>query len=233
MGIDAVEAFRRTITVAWPRQMDAEAKALLLKTARDGHAGIMQRQRNPSFAAYANRQGNRNLDSVVLPGPIVYNYSNIKRIVEDALDELRKASPLESGDYARSHTIYVNGIAVETVPDTISPSDEIMIASPLPYSRKLEIGKTESGRDFLISVPNKIYQRVAKQILIPRYRNVVKIRDTFITAPGGGVLKHNQRARSWLANKGRWHYVPGQRKDRVAGASINVPAIIISQIVER
>jgi hypothetical protein len=213
--------------------MDAEAKAHLLKTARDGHAGIMQRQRNPSFEAYANQPGNRNLDSVVLPGPIVYNYSNIKRIVEDALDELRKASPVASGDYVRSHTVYVNGVEVAAIPETISPSDEIMIANPVPYSRKLEIGKTESGRDFLVSVPNRIYERTAKNILIPRYRNVAKITITFGTVPGGGKLKHNQRSRSWLANKGRWHYSPGQRSDRVAGSNITVPTILISQIVER
>jgi hypothetical protein len=229
-GSPALQAFRRTVTVDWKKGMEADAKALLIRTARQGHAEIMRRQGNPAFEVYANRPGNTNIESVVLPGPIVYKYSNIKSIVEVALDELRKASPVVSGDYVRSHMLFVNGVAVNVLPETVKPSDEIMIANPVPYARKIEIGKTKTGRDFVVQVPNRIYERVAKSALIPRYRNVAAITFGYVTLPDAYRYKKDNAARSWLAAKGRWYVSPKQRKDRVKGAVVQSPAIFISQI---
>lgn len=230
MASAAIQAFRRTVTVGWPQAMDAEAKANLLKVARQGHAEIMAAQGNPAFEAYANRPGNANLDSVVLPGPIVYTYNNLRQMVEFALDQLRRASPVESGDYVRSHTLFVNGIAVAALPVDLKPSDELMIVNPVPYARRLEIGKTESGRDFLISVPNRIYERIAKTVLTPRYRNVAKISFAYVTVSDAYRYKQDNKARSWLANKGRWYVSPKQRPDRARGAVVQSPAIIISPL---
>lgn len=230
MASAASQAIRRTVTAVWPKHQEAGAKAHLLRVARDGHAGIMRRQGNPAFEAYANRPGNTNLESVVLPGPIVYTYSTIRSVVEAALDALERASPVDSGDYARSHTVFVNGVAVDVLPASIKPSDEVMIVNPMPYARRLEIGKTESGRDFLISVPNRIYERVAKNVLIPRYRNSAKITFTYVTVPEAYRYKRDNAARSWLANKKRWYVRPKQRQDRVKGAVVQSPAILISQL---
>ncbi|MDP2410352.1 MAG: hypothetical protein Q8M26_08705 [Pseudolabrys sp.] len=233
MASPALQSMRQTITVAWPKKMDAEAKAFLLKTAREGHAAIMQRQGNPSFEAYANRPGNRNLDSVVLPGPVVYNYSNIRQLVEFALDELRKASPVGSGSYVRSHTLYVNGVEVGSLPPDIKPTDEIMIANPIAYARRLEIGKTTAGRDFVVQVPNRIYERVAKQKVIPRYRNVAKVTFAYINTPDayatkGGLPGHFASGKSGPRGGG----TRVKRRQR-AGSTVMAPAIIIRQIVER
>lgn len=234
MASPALQSLRQTITVAWPKNMDAEAKAFLLKTARDGHAGIMQKQGNPSFEAYANRPGNRDLNSVVLPGPVVYNYSNIRQLVEFALDELRKASPVDSGDYARSHTLYVNGIAVDALPADVKATDEIMIANPIAYARRLEIGKTTAGRDFVVQVANRIYERVAKQKVIPRYRNVAKVTFGYINAPDAYVTKAKLPSH-YASGKAAGARGGGTRRARrqKAGTKTMAPAIIIRQIVER
>lgn len=226
--MSAIQAFRRTVTVDWPKGMEQSAKAMLIKAARDGHAAIMAKQGNPAFEVYANRPGNTNIDSVVLPGPIVYKYSNVRALVEFALDELRKASPVISGDYARSHMLFVNGIAVDVLPETVKPSDEIMIANPVPYARKLEIGKTKTGRDFVVQVPNRIYERVTKNVLLPRYRNVAKITFGYVTVPEAYRYKKNNAARSRV--NGRWYVNPKQRKDRARGAVVQSPAIFIGQI---
>lgn len=42
------------------------------------------------------------------------------------------------------------------------------------YARKIEFGKTESGRDFVISVPNHIYERVAEDART-KFRDVADI----------------------------------------------------------
>jgi hypothetical protein len=230
MSSRALQAFRRTVTVTWRDEQKAGATAHLLKTARDGHAEIMRRQGNPQFEAYANRPGNTNLESVVLPGPIVYKYSNLREMVQFALDELRKASPPGSGEYVRMHMLFVNGVPVDVLPVDIKPSDEIMIANPVAYARKLEIGKTKSGRDFLVSVPNRIYERVVKNRLIPRYRNVAKITFGYATLPDAARYAKDNKRRHWLTNKARWYYQPGKAKDRLRGMAIRSPCIIISAL---
>mgnify|MGYP005817797569 CR=1 FL=1 len=230
MASTAIQAFKRTVTVQWPADQQAAGKALLLKTARDGHARIMREQGNPQYEAYANRPGNSNLDSVVLPGPIVYNYSSLRSLVETALDELRKASPVRSGGYVQSFVLFVNGLPVDTLPQTIKLSDEIMIVNVAPYARKIEIGKTESGRPFVIQVPDRVVERTAKQVLIPRYRNVAKIEFYYVTIPDAYKLRQNNPARHWLANKQRWYHEPKQRADRARGAAVRSPAIVISRL---
>lgn len=230
MSSSAIQALRRTVTVAWRKDQVFGATALLLKVARDGHAEIMRRQGNPQFEVYANRPGNSNLDSVVLPGPIVYKYSNLRELVQFALDELRKASPSVSGDYVRSHMLFVNGVPVDVLPVDMKPSDEIMIANPVPYARKLEIGKTKNGRDFLISVPNRIYERVVKNKLVPRYRNVAKITFGYATLPDTSRYAKDNRRRYWLTNKARWYFQPGKSKDRLKGMAIRSPCIVISPL---
>lgn len=234
MASQALQAFRRTITVDWPKSADVDAKTLLVKTARQGHANIMAaaqaRGVTPTFEAYANTPGNTRLESVVLPGPIVYNYRYLRDLVQVALDELRRASPVVSSDYVRSHTVYVNGVQVDVLPTTIGAGDEIFISNPVPYARRIEIGKTEAGRDFVLQVPNRIYERVAKNILIPRFRNVAKISFSYITPPESYRYKKDNAARSWLAKKQRWYVQPKQRADRAKGAVVRSPAIIISSL---
>lgn len=236
MTAQSLQSFRRTVTVAWPATQVRQAKAHLIRVARAGHQKIMQAQtarsgEAPSYEVYANVPG-RSIDNVVLPGPIVYRYRYVREIVKTALEALRKASPRgPSGRYAASHFVYLNGVLVTEVPVRLKESDEIMIINPVAYSRRLEIGKTESGRDFLISVPNRIYERVAKNILIPRFRNVARITFDYATVPDAYRLKKDNPARSWLAKKRRWYISPKQRSDRAKGAEVRSPAIVIRALI--
>lgn len=216
MTAASLQSFRQTVTVSWPAHARDNGKALLLRMARAGHARIMADGKSktgsePQWDAYANRVGNTNLDSVVVPGPIVYRYRYTRKIVEDTLDALRKASPVRSGNYVRSHTLYINGAAVDKPPVNLKASDEIMIANPLPYARRIEIGKTEKGRDFVIQVENKIYERTAKAIA-GKYRSVAKVTFAYITPPSG-----DRYVAKGKAGKGR----------RGRAGTVTVPAIII------
>lgn len=170
---------RRVVTVDWPKVVERDAKALLIRTARNGHKKIMDDARgrglSPSWDAYANTPGNKDLASVKLPGPIVYNYRYLTDVIQFALDELRRQSPVQSGDYVRSHTLYVNGAPVDVIPKTLNAGDRLFISNPVPYARKLEIGKTKAGRAFVVQVPNRIYERVT-DLVKARVRGAAKVR---------------------------------------------------------
>lgn len=227
MASAALQAFRRTITVAWPKKGQEEAQKLLVRVAREGNAKIIAEQTAragypPEVEAYANTPGNRNLDSVKLPGPIVFRYRYHREILSAALEELRKASPVISGLYRDSHTVFVNGIPIAGVPASLKPGDEIFIANPVPYSRRLEVGLTESGRAFVLQVEPNIYGRVMRNVLIPRYRRVAKISLTYVTIPGAYIIK-GRLPSHYIAKGG----VRRRRRQQV-GAPVRAPAILIS-----
>ena len=75
----------RRVTIDWPQKSERDARALLIRTARTGHQQIMRDAKakgyEPYWEAYANSPGNSNLESVVLPGPIVYNYRYLSNLI--------------------------------------------------------------------------------------------------------------------------------------------------------
>lgn len=232
----ALQAIRQTVKVQWPQSCERGAKAHLIRTARAGHARIMGDARRmgfqPAWVAYANHPGNRDIASVKIPGPIVYEYKYFADVVQFALDALRKASPVRSGDYVGSHTLYVNGQPVDAIPARLSASDEIWIANPVPYARRLEIGKTKAGRDFVIQVPNRIYERVAKQVVLPRFRNSAKVSFGYVTIPNAHVIKgglSSHYATGRAAGK-RGGGTMRKRRQRV-GEMVRAPAIFISPLI--
>lgn len=226
MASRALQAFRRTVTVDWPNIADEDARRHLVRVARAGNAKILADQAArggvaPDVDAYANTPGNRNLDSVKLPGPIVFRYRYAREIVKEALVALRAASPVTSGLYRDSHTLFINGIPVEFLPQTVLASDEVYIANPVPYARRLEVGLTESGRPFVVQVPPRIYERVLKGTLIPRFRNVANLSLIYVTIPDAYIIK-GRLPSHYIAKGG----VRRKRRQQV-GMPVQSPAILI------
>lgn len=227
MASAALQAIRRRVTIDWRELSQQQAKELLLRTAREGHAKIMREQSLrsgvvPEWSAYANSPGNTNLESVRLPGPIVYTYRYRREIVLVAMKELYAASPVDSGLYRKSHTLFLNGLpAAASTP--IKPGVDVWLANPVPYARRLEIGKTESGRDFLVSVPNRIYERVAKK-LQTRYRNAASIRFGYITVPNAYIIK-GRLAPSYAIGGGK-----RRKRRQQTGKPVRAPAIFIEAL---
>jgi hypothetical protein len=225
----STQLIRRIVTVDWPKKAERDAKALLIRTARTGHQRIMTdaaaKGLTPSWEAYANRPGNSNLETVVLPGPIVYNYRYLSDLIKFALEELRRQSPVTSGEYKRSHTVYVNDAPVgDTIPTNIKAGDRIYIANPVPYARRLEIGRTRSGRSFLIQVPNRIYERVT-QMTQAEGKGRAKVRMGYVDL-GSHALTKNQP--TGIMTRRGWGYSRIQRRDRLAGAAVTSPAIFFA-----
>lgn len=227
MASKALQAIRRTITVDWPKSAEDDARKFLVRTARAGHAKIMSEQTArggfpPDWDAYANRPGQTNLDNVILPGPIVFRYRYIRELILFALEELRKASPVISGAYRDSHTLYINGVPVSAIPDRIEAGTDIMIANPVPYARRLEVGLKEDGRPFVVQVEPRIYERVMKRTLRPRFRNVARLEHAYALLPDAYVIK-GRLPSHYIAKGG----VRRKRRQEV-GQPVRSPAIVIS-----
>ncbi len=218
----------RVVTVDWPKSMGINAKALLIRTAQTGHQKIMADAAAnglvPTWEAYANTPGNSNLDSVVLPGPIVYNYRYLADLISFALAELRKQSPFVSGKYRDGHTLYVNDepVGSDILPKNITAGDRIFIANPVPYARKIEVGITESGHEFVINPPNRLYNRVMEMVKA-QGKGRANVSMRFVDL-GAWTLRHNQRSRFKTVH-GKVATSARQRPDRLAGAIVTSPAI--------
>jgi hypothetical protein len=89
---------------------------------------------------------------------------------------LRDRSPRVSGAYRNAHTLFADGVETE-IGVEVPQADVYTFINLTPYARKLEVGKTESGRDFLIQVPNRIYERTYRDAR-SRFGNTAKITAT-------------------------------------------------------
>lgn len=158
-------------------------------------------------------------------GSIIVEWDVVADVLIWIAQTLEDRSPSVSGDYKRGHTLFADGVEV-VASASVPPAEEYVFINVVPYSRRLEVGKTESGRDFLIQVPNRIYERTAKDAKA-RFKNI-KIQSRFVSLNSSYKLKFNQASRHFKG--GRAIYSSRQRPDRVAGSAITYPAIIVSQL---
>jgi hypothetical protein len=237
MSRHGLDAFRQKVTVAWPKLQEETARKHLIAVASEGHARIMREQKAregiaPAFEAYANRPGNADLDSVKLPGPIVFNYDYRAEIAYVTVQELRRASPHGSGKYRNAHALFVNGIATDGIPERLPPRAEIFVSNPVPYARRLEVGRTKSGRRFVLQVAPHIYERMA-DLVARRYKNTASIHFNYVQLPDAWRIRGrlssfyatSVAARSYL----RPRLVARKRRQR-EGELVRAPAIFIEPL---
>jgi hypothetical protein len=101
---------------------------------------------------------------------------------------LIERSPVVSGKYRDSHTLFADGTEV-LLTDKIPPANEYTFLNPLPYARKIEIGKTKEGRAFVVQVPNMIYERTAEDAKA-RFGNAAVIKFVYAAPIGGRIMPY-------------------------------------------
>jgi hypothetical protein len=160
--------------------------------ARRLHAEVMKADPRPlNFVRHVDGVEDAPEESVKPGGVIVYDYNRLDLIAKDALDLLRKESPVKSGDYVRSHTLCLNLKPVETLKDW-QPGDEVSITNTVPYARVIETGQ-RGGTKIKLSVKAHIYERVA-QALRRTYGNQAFIEFTYRAVIGGGQIDQSTRS---------------------------------------
>jgi hypothetical protein len=129
-------------------------------------------------------------------GRIVFEFELVNDVLSWIMTTLAERSPRRTGDYIRGHRLFADGREVDASGD-VPAASEYSISNVVPYSRKIEIGRTEAGRDFPISVPNRIYERTAKDARA-RFGNIAKVGFTFRGMVDGGYVAGRQGNKSEL-----------------------------------
>jgi hypothetical protein len=167
-----VAAFARTEIVAADEQ-----NRLALGTAPPKTVTVDGRQGAPLESVNPDR------------GVIVAEWRLVGDVLIWIMATLKQRSPVISGKYRDSHTLFADG--AETDAGNAPLAEEYTFLNPVPYSRKIEFGKTESGRDFVIQVPNRIYERTASDAKA-RFGNIAKIRFSYQSSVGSGKRRDDR-----------------------------------------
>lgn len=138
-----VEAFDKDISVIISEELSpAAASRAFAEFAKEqiGEADDINRQvlgRVPPRKTFVDGREGADLNSVRPDGMIVAEYE----LVSDALffiaEELKKVSPVRSGRYQASHTLFADGTEVE-VGNQIPQASEYVFLSAVIYARKIE-----------------------------------------------------------------------------------------------
>lgn|GEM_PF-1768536 len=180
-----------------------------------------------NVAAIVSVDGRRNAPITAIndkKGTLVFEWELLDTVLLWIWKSLREHSPIVSGAYRRGHILMADDIIVPA-DGKIPQAQRYVFLNTEPYARKIEVGKTESGRSFVIQVQNRIYERVAKEAHA-RFDNSASISFGYVDPPRSYALRHDQPSRQFLP--GRIYRSPTIRRDRRAGASVPSPAIIIT-----
>ncbi len=148
------------------------------------------------------------VESVTLPGPVVFVFNNWSAAIEAAVAELQRRVPRRTGRYAASFVVLVNQQAVTDF-QNIPADAEIVILNRQPYSRRMETGGNKTGaRHF----------ELAKASFNRRYSGVFNAQVIYLNIAAGlipGVPYVLRRS-------------AGRRKWRQVGQPISYPALVIT-----
>lgn len=166
----------------------AETQKILVSVAKREHANVMKADPQPaSFERFVDGSKGALEESVSEFGNITYVYARINEIVNYIMDTLFDLSPVLSGEYRQSHTIFLNGVAVTNL-EAWKPNDVVTITNPMPYARKIEFGHMSMR----VSGTTKIYERVRRRAK-RRFGNIAKI--TFTHQQLSGVAVSHARGK--------------------------------------
>jgi hypothetical protein len=178
------QAFERELRVATAGLEPKAISALLAQTARKAVAEAQTEGVFPhEYTRVVNGRVGASEDAVTPPGPIVYVGSWLPQVATYALAYARERSPVQSGRFKDNWFVMVNGV-VTTAFDAIGPEDEAILTNDQPFARKIEVGRTEAGRPFVLRVPPGIVENT-RQAVLRRFGNVIRAERRFISLAGG------------------------------------------------
>jgi hypothetical protein len=205
-----VAAIRNDLALPEQRREAADFARAGLLEAQQVNRSILGRI--PPHTTTVDGRADAPLDSVnPSAGRIVFEFELIGDLLRWIADTLVARSPAISGRYKRGHTILANGQEILVGAPLPAAADEFVFLNPIPYARKIEVGKTKAGRAFVMQVPNRIYERTAIDAR-RRFGNLADIRFAFRDVTGAYQLRRSA----------------GRGRSRRAGGTVQAPAIIVS-----
>lgn len=185
-----IDPIEQTTTATILAESFVERQKVAAQFARDGieeakrvNESVLGRV--PPYTVTVDGRVGASLDTVNPDGgQVVAEFELVSNALREIYDMLIARSPRRSGDYMAGHRLFADGRQV--TPGAEPPADEYVFANLVPYARKLEVGKTKSGRAFLIQVPNRIYERTAKDARA-RLGNQADITFAYRTITGSSI----------------------------------------------
>ncbi|MGN6773496.1 MAG: hypothetical protein ACTHJQ_27160 [Rhizobiaceae bacterium] len=219
------------------QQTVAETRKLLIRTAKAKNAEVMSRDPRPAtFTRYVDGKEGVPEEAVEPTGTIIYRYPRFELVVQYAMEMLFDLSPVLSGDYRNGHTLFLDGTPVSDL-KTWRPGDEISISNPLPYSRKIEVGKMK------MRVPgtDRVYQQARRKVM-SRYGNMASVTFTYRALIGGEQINQARAASSgqpWWFGGAAPRAASGLVESRIAKvhgktahnrANLRFPTLVIKEL---
>ena len=211
--------FARQVQVAM-QGAEAQTRAAHVAAARatlKAETGLTER--DPEVQTFVDRRQTNDLDSVKVPGVILFRISRLAEIAEFALQAARGFSPKRSGNYQGAWLALAGGEVWRGAP--IDPDAELIIVNPVPYARKIQLRGAKA-----LSVSPGVVDRVSNAAKAKFGTRAFLITVKFIQLPPGvGRSYRLKNASTRVMSGGR----VVKRKDSPRGSAINYPALVVTQ----
>lgn len=134
--------------------------------------------RIPKKRVFVDGREGAQLQSVRPDGIIVAEYEVFTDMLAWIGNQLVLHSPVKSGTYARSHTLFADGTEI-AVGATLPDAEEYVFINNTPYARKIELGSSSQA-------PDGVYEAVAV-LASRRFGNMGNIRFSYRAQVRGGL----------------------------------------------
>ncbi|MCZ8310948.1 MAG: hypothetical protein O9320_08840 [Magnetospirillum sp.] len=149
------------------------------------------------------------LESVRVPGVILFRLGLLQEVATFALAAARDLSPVKSGRYRESWVTLVDGKPRAVSEGPIGPDATVHVVNTQPYARKIQVrGARFSG------VAPKIADRLANKIRAEFGTAAFRVSVAFVELPGGYVTR----------GRGK-----GAKRGGTNGKPLRYPAVLIRQ----
>lgn len=156
----------------------------------------------PPYEVFVDGREGAPLTSVKPDGVIRAEFELINEALAWIFQQLQIHSPVLTGQYARSHELFADGVDVGN-PNVAPPAEEYVFLNTQPYARKIEgyrgLGGVTHRAPSSPQAPDGVYQAVAT-LAQRRFGNVAKITFSYRTAIGGDIIGGKAGDRSQLRN---------------------------------
>lgn len=209
------ETFARDLQLATADLAPETISRELARFARSSLADVIAAgEASTIYTKYVNGREGAEEETVVPPGPIVYDFSYWQPILAFTLAELEKRSPRKTGAYIASHVVMVGSQAIR--PDAqIAAGEEVSVVATVPYARKIESGFQR------VSTGDAVFQDVRRKVQ-SQFGRAVDVKFRMVYIPNGYILKgHFRRGYKEFARR-------KLQRDTQAGARMTYPAIVMN-----
>lgn len=158
-----------------------------LKEAQQQNQRVLGRV--PAHREFVDGSEGKALESVRPDGGrIAFTFEIAADLTGFILAELQRVSPVDSGDYRKSHMIFADGREVEAGAD-LAGVDEVVFLNPQPYSRKIEAGAMKMR----VEGTSAVYQQAARAAQ-RRFGNLASIKFSYRAPISGAASRKAERA---------------------------------------